>query len=722
MEFKRKLAAKLTFTKVLPTLFLTVLGGLTLVQSVYSQIDPLSDEEALFDIYGDEEIISIATGSLQPIAQAPAVATVITADQIQAMGASDIDQVLETVPGLHVTREPYGMRPAYVFRGIFAPTNAEVLLLINGIPLTNLFQGDRNLVWGGMPVNGISRIEVIRGPGSAVYGADAFAGVINIITKKGSEIGVLESGIRYGSFNTKEAWVMSGSNLGGGEFAVMVEALETDGADEIVELDAQSTFDQLSSTNVSYAPGAMNTSRRNLDIRLDYQLDHWQFRAGLQKRSDFGSGVGIAQSLDPEGRYGSNRWNADITYATSDWWQDWDITAQLSILNTSQVSERNIFLAPEGADFGLAGTTFPEGVIGNPEVFERHSRFSLSAFYEGIDRHQLRLGLGYYYGDVYKTKETKNFNFDPVFGVPIYLGSELVDVSDTEEVFLPEVQRINRFVFIQDVWNFAADWEFTMGVRYDDYSDFGSTINPRLALVWATNHNLTTKILYGQAFRSPSFAQLLVTNNPVAQGNSELAPETLETVELAFNYRISDTLMLNNNYFYYEWDDIIVYVPDQTASTGTAQNASQQTGLGTELELDWQPLSNVRLAANYAWQKSKDEATDKPVAQSPEHQVYASLLWKITPQWQFYSQFNVVMERHRDVNDQRSSVKDYETVDVTLRKLFNGSGFQAAVSVRNLFDVTAVEPSPLTEPFVRIPNDLPLPGRSFQVEFRYDLP
>ncbi|MEJ2442990.1 MAG: TonB-dependent receptor plug domain-containing protein, partial [Exilibacterium sp.] len=146
------------------------------------------DEDALLELYGDEEMISIATGQKQSIAKAPAVASVITADDILRSGATDIDDVLEMVPGLHVSRDHINYNPIYTFRGIYTSFNPQVLMLINGVPLTNLFHGDRNLMWGGMPVNGISRIEVIRGPGSAIYGADAFAGVINIITKTSGDI------------------------------------------------------------------------------------------------------------------------------------------------------------------------------------------------------------------------------------------------------------------------------------------------------------------------------------------------------------------------------------------------------------------------------------------------------------------------------------------------------------------------------------------------------
>ena len=147
-----------------------------------------TEEKDLAWAYGDEDFVSIATGSQQPIAKAPAVATVITAKDIRAIGATDLDEILETVPGLHVARSFTGYNPIYSIRGVYSGFNPQVLVLINGISITNLFFGDRGQVWGGMPVEAIARVEVMRGPGSAVYGADAFAGVINIITKTRQDI------------------------------------------------------------------------------------------------------------------------------------------------------------------------------------------------------------------------------------------------------------------------------------------------------------------------------------------------------------------------------------------------------------------------------------------------------------------------------------------------------------------------------------------------------
>ena len=90
------------------------------------------------------------------------VASIITAATIKALvGARNIDQILESVPGLHVSRNPIGYNPIYSFRGVHTGFNPQVLMLINNIPITNLFHGDRNLAWGGMPVEAISRIEVL---------------------------------------------------------------------------------------------------------------------------------------------------------------------------------------------------------------------------------------------------------------------------------------------------------------------------------------------------------------------------------------------------------------------------------------------------------------------------------------------------------------------------------------------------------------------------------
>lgn len=687
------------------------------------EAEPLAedDEEALLDFYGDEDTISIATGVRQSIAQAPAVASVITAKDIQAMGATDIDEVLETVPGLHVSARAFGYGSVYVFRGVRAEYNPQVLMLINGIPVSNLFNGDRNLIWGGMPVNAVARIEVIRGPGSAVYGADAFAGVINIITKSRQDIPTTVVGARTGSFDTHDAWLLHGADWGETDFAFMLEYHRTRGHGEKIDADAQSGLDAGTGTLASYAPGQVNLQRENVDMRLELSRDFWRLRAGLQRRRDFGNGAGVADALDPNNRYQSDRWNIDLTYHNPSFRRDWDLTAQISYLDTTQEVDEDLVIFPPGTDLSIIGLgVFTDGMIGNPEVYERHSRANFYALYNGFKRHQLRVGAGYYYGDLYKTQESKNFGIDPETGAPLVPGSKIVDVSDTPYIFLPETDRKNHYLFVQDVWKLAADWELTAGLRYDKYSDFGSTTNPRLALVWSTRRDLTTKLLYGRAFRSPSMTESYAINNPVALGNPDLDPETMESLELAFNYQPTEQWRLGLNLFHYHWDDIIHFIPDpEPQTTKTAQNSGRQSGKGGEIEVSWRPSAQLSINVNYALQHSKDTSTDLDASDVPQQQVYLAVNWSVKPQWHLNGQLHWVQDRERAPNDNRTAVADYRLANLTLRRYRQGDPWQIAFALRNLFDSDIREPSAWAAPAAGIPGDLPMAGRHFFGEVQY---
>ena len=668
-----------------------------------------SEESDLAAIYGDVDTVSIATGETQPIARAPAVATVITALQIKAMGATDINQVLETVPGLHVSTFYQAYNPIYTIRGIYSDFNPRTLMLINGIPITNLYEGNRGSIWGGMPVNSIARIEVIRGPGSALYGADAYSGVINVITKNIDNINGTEAGARLGSFNSRELWLLHGGNYHGLDIAYSLEYGTTDGQDRTIEADQQTLYDQTftnppySVAPASYAPGPVNLGRKYLEGRVDTSWNNLRIRLGYQGRYDVQTGPGVAQALDPTGTNNSARFNMDASY-TIESIENWDTTVQLSYLDTS--AESDLILFPPGA-FGGA---YPNGMIGNPYVYERHTRLGVSSFYSGWLRHRIRLGVGINYGDLYKTKETKNFNPD---GTPI--GS-VVDVTDSTPFMRPH-NRTNTYFLGQDEWSIANDWALTAGLRYDNYSDFGDTVNPRAALVWQAAYNLTSKLLYGRAFRAPSFAELYNINNPVALGNPKLKPETIDTLELAFDYQVTDKLRTGLNLFHYRMHDIIRFIPDPApASTSTAQNSGDQNGYGLEWEINWSISRTLKLNANYALQRSEDQTTHTDPGNAPHHEIYGGVNWLFKSNWSLNPQITWIGKRPRAFGDTRSPLKGYTLVDITLRRTHIKDNFELAASIHNIFNTDAREPSP--SPGL-IPNDLPLAGRNFYIELRY---
>ena len=686
--------------------------------------DSEPEEFDLMALYGGEEFISIATGVEQPLHKAPAVVSVVTAQDIEQIGATDIDEILETIPGLHVARDAAGYNPIYTFRGISAAYNPQVLMLINGIPITNLFQGDRNLVWGGMPIHAISKIEVIRGPGSALYGADAFAGVINIVTKEADGQSKFEAGVRYGTYNTKEYWLSGGGAVGELKYFGAVEALKTDGFDEKITSDQQSVLDSLIGTSASLAPGSVNMERKNIDARLELSYKKLKLRVGAQIRDDAGDGAGSAQALAEDNTFASDRINVDVTYEDKEFTDNLVIKLQASYLQTTQEVNGNLVLFPVGSIVPSLGgfVPFSDGVIGTPEVSERHTRFNFSSFYTGINRHEVGFGVGYYHGDLYEVKESKNFGINPATGLPLAPGDPIVDVTDTEYVFLTEGKRENSYLFLQDTWRFMNDWELTAGVRYDHYSDFGDTVNPRLALVWSTTRNLTTKFLYGEAFRAPSFAQTRAQKNPLIQGNSELDPEEMKSYEIAFDYRQSRDLNFKFNTFYYEWKDIIQFIPNGPSSA-VAQNSGEQTGYGLEFEMSWKVMTDLDISSNYSWQKSTDKNLDSESGYAPEQQFYVSANWQPLELWNINVKANWVMDRNRapGADDFRSDVDNYMLVDLSIRRKSLWENVDIALIVKNLFDEDAREPSLAGGVgfLVPIEDDLPLAGQQVLGEIRY---
>ena len=669
-------------------------------------------------MYGDKQSISIATGSPQKISRAPSVASVITSQDIQAMGATDLDQVLETVPGLHVSLWNAPLNPIYSFRGIHTDYNAQVLMLVNGIPITNVFIGNRGQSWGGMPLENVARVEVIRGPGSALYGADAYSGVINVITKTADDIRGMEYGARAGSFGSRDAWFQYGGKLGALDAALYLRAGHTDGYQGTMDKDFQTTLDGLFNIGKkSLAPGPLASMRDALDARIDLAHQDWRLRVAYQHR--LGSIGMLGGALDPDGRAPENRWYVDLNYQKNNWAPNWDVAGVLGHYDVkNEVGSPAYTLFPAGA-FGGA---YPTGVIGNPGHYERHSHGSLSALYGGFDNHRVRMGVGFRVEDLYKAKEEKNFNFVVVPNVGpalVPIGSVVDATGNPALVYMLPHKRDLAYAFIQDEWKLAQDWMLTAGVRRDRYSDFGGTTNPRLALVWDATYNLVIKAMHGQAFRAPNFTELYSINNPVTIGNSKLRPETNATSELAFVWQPTGKLQTNLTFFRYRMRDIIRFVPNANPITGsTAQNTGAQVGRGLELEATWDATRTLRLTSSLSLQRSTDQTTDKDAGLAPHKRWFGRADWQFAPLWQFGVVANQVADRKRENGDARDPVPDYTTVDLSLRHEKVAGNWEVRAMVRNLFDRNVREPTFLNS---NIPSDLPLPGRGIFVQFQHKL-
>jgi len=663
--------------------------------------------------------VTIATGTPKPMYQSAAVTSVITADQIKSMGATELHEVLETVPGVHASlrRDTYDY--SYSFRGIRNTQNSQVLILVNGTRITMPYDGTL-MTSTELPIEAIQRVEVIRGPGSALYGADAFAGVINIITKKAKDINGTALGVRAGDHDTQSGWGQVSGQWAGWDVATSLQYQHTNGDNgRIVNADSQTGIDSIFGTQASHAPGHLNTRYETLNGHLNLQRKYWDIGFWAFNSIDAGTRAGAAGALDPNGNLNGEQYLGDVRFSTEDWFDDWELTAHASYLQSDFLAKVQAFPAntvlPIGSDGNINASPssslvrFPDGVRDHIGRVQKIPSIELSSIYKGWDNHLLRLSTGFRY-EQFSATDSKNFGPGVIDGTQPVVDGTLTNVTGTPFVYLPDINRTIWSLVGQDEWQIATDWHLTAGIRYDDYSDFGGTVNPRVALVWDVNKQLTSKLLYGRAFRAPNFEEQRVQNNPVVRGNANLSPETINTYEWAWDYRPSSSLRTAVNVYYYEINNLITAVPDPNTRANIYQNSGNQNGYGGEFEFNWQFAEQWSLKGNYAWQHAINEVNHKPVTGVPEHHVYAAFQWQFMPNWQFQPQINWIGGRTRLPGDNRQ-LDNYETVDFTLRGLKLFGHLNLAASLRNAFDTTYYEPADL-----QLPENLPMPGRSFYLE------
>jgi len=717
-----KIKNKKSYTaRTLPLLFTFCAGA---IATAHAQAVPEEDIALTFDA----QFVSIATGGQKELSRAPAVATVITAENIAQMGALNLDQVLESVPGLHVTLSSVRLTPVYSIRGIQSDIGPHVLMLVNGVPITQMWQGDRGLL-STLPIADIARVEIIRGPGSAVYGADAFAGVINVITKSAAEMDGTSISATTGSFGTVKTAILHGKTYDDLDIAFSMQYSGTDGDDgRIIDADGQTFWDNVFTTNASRAPGSLDTRAKRLDTRLEFRWDDWQLRAWNWRQKDLGVGPGLAQTLDPNGYAETDNWLIDASYKDDNIAPDFDFESKISFMDIKNITKQTLFprgaVLPIGADGNLnpktpAGTiTFTDGMIGNPEIYEQHYRADAAVFWTGLENHRWRFAAGAFYSEL-QGKETKNYGPGVIDAADLLLGTvdgTLTDVSGTNYNYAPSQDRTVYYLSVQDEWYLAADWDLTAGVRYDRYSDFGNTFNPRAALIWHPSYSLSTKLLYGQAFRAPSFQELYVQNNPIKLGNKDLSPERIKTLELALDYQHTFEQRYSVSIFAYEIDDQIVYVAN--GGIPQAQNVGRQEGSGFELEMQWSATYTLDILANYAYQKPMDKTNNSDAPDSPQQQAYIKTNWRFLPGWNLNVQATRVMQRARSYNDGRAEVNDYTIVNLAIRKTDIADHWDVTVRISNVFDVDIYEPSP-SEVSPLVPGDYPMQGRSYYATAKY---
>lgn len=712
----------------LTTLFQII--GISLVPCVaFSQdtvsSDPDKGQTSLFDLGLTEllnvRVVTAAAGFEQNVEEAPATVTVIDAEEWQAMGATDLFEALLHVPGLHITKAQTAVsnnRP--VVRGLSGTFGQQILVLIDGIRFRAIRDGGS--FWGQrIPLNSFKRIEIIRSPGSAIYGADAVGGIINLVSYDAGEV-PRRMTVRAGNFDTQQFELSQQLNFGESLFQFALGAQTSDGdTNRIVGADLQTQLDEQFDTSASRAPGPMNEDHEIYSARA-----HWQYRnLNVQYYNwlnrENGNGAGAAQALDPDGSFRQQSQTLEATYDLSSLVRgSMKLTANWRRVYGRLIS--NIF--PAGArlpldddgnlDFVNATrlVDFPYGMIGIAGYDDQATTLWLNHIFDLAENHRVRWAVGYEFVDT-DVFEQKNFGTGVLGSGETVAPGELTDVTDTPFVYIPNKTRETYFVALQDQWAISETLQSTLGVRYDYYTDFGSTVNPRLGITWQTTPRLTAKLFLGTAFRTPSFVDLYSQNNPAGLGNPDLQPEKIKTLDggFALNYLFNDALYMEINLFRYEADNIIAFQP--SAGGQVAQNSGELHMNGLEYQVNWRPSRQITLEFNYSLLHEQTQR-DVDISAVPKQMANLSLNWRLDG-WNLYLGAKWVGDRDRTENDTRPKIDDYVWVNSRLQKRWRA--FEFGLSVKNLFDEDAREPS---NGF--IVDDYPLAGRHwlFDVTYAFD--
>ena len=575
--------------------FIFVVLCINILPSQSQEIDT-TNTQALFELSLDDlmdiEIVS-AVRQNQNITEAPSIVSVITETQLKERGYTSIAEALNSVAGFDVITDYF--QPNLGIRGInggLRSWSRLIKVMVDGQSVSFRSNSDNYLDPSLVPINIVERIEIIRGPNSAIYGKNAFLGVINIITKSGEKLensisNMLGSINKNSTFNINTVWGGSKNNL------------------DVVFASSYTQLDYSNLTPVNIPGSSVYTSRDLTQNNESSPLSIF-FKAKYETET-FGKLV-----LD------MNQQNIN----SSTEFIDWGVLTHNNHINLLNSYERlnysNTFFNNFNTNFSFTHS------LGKPlknEILDNDSDPT-----SWIEREISYTGYDLNFNTAYAFDEINNLSFGVDYTLDDHKHQKYYTVTNTGIRTLNPggTEGYNNFtnlgIYIQLIlnpakffnFNYLKDLTLTAGYRFDYHNIYGDVLNYRLAAVYQIANQLSTKIMYGTSFNAPSPVQLY--SNYLAPGgivgNPDLKPERAQTLEWAIMGKIFEHLNFNTNVYYTNIDDKIEYLlPYGEVSNITAKNVSKIYSAGVEAELNVN-ITNNSTYLNYSYQRSILEKTD----------------------------------------------------------------------------------------------------------------
>ncbi|NKN34395.1 TonB-dependent receptor domain-containing protein [Marichromatium bheemlicum] len=594
-------------------------------------------------------LVVTATLSEQEARDAPGSVTVISRDELDARPVRDVFDAVRDVPGVTISGVERAGRRVINIRGL---DSKHVLLLNDGrrVAATDEYFGHSDYGYAWTPLSDVERIEVIRGPLSALYGSDAMGGVINVITQPVGEtwrgaVRVLGGVAEHGR---------------GGEEYQLGTSLSGPLLDERLGLRISALMSRVDDTALADDPRVSELEGR--DVRALTGALTWVPAPG--HRIEFGALGGEEERWrDTDYRGGpplhTNRYDLfRAQYFLS-------YRGELGPARLALDGYRTRFDARNRPDDPGVAPTARQSLV--EDVVKGYVTLPL------LEGHVVTLGGEY-------REETLRH--------PALTRGE--DSAD------------NRALFVQDEWSLLDDLTLTLGMRYDDQRFFGAETSPRAYLVYHLNPQWTLRGGVGQGFRAPTLKQLSPEYSFAGahgfRGNPELRPEHSDNYELGAAYQgegVEASLMLFRN----DIDDLLAnqcieHCDRRIGRVFEHININQARTQGIESSLALTLPHGIGLAVDYTYLEARDETNQRRLGGRPRATGAVRLTWDQAP-WGLRPQLRVEYVGSQvlyGTGSSRYDLPDYTQLHLNVRKDL-GPDLEVALGVENLTDENPLEKS-----------------------------
>lgn len=617
----------------------------------------------------------------QVVTEAPASVSVVTAEEIKRYGWRTLADVLRSSRGFFTT---YDRNYNYIgARGFNRPGdyNSRILLLVDGHQINDAIYesaaiGTEFIL--DLPL--IDRIEIIRGPSSSLYGAGAFFGVINVITRTGSQMDGFEVAASGGSMHTGAGRVTYGKALSGGELLLSGSGYLSRGDDSLFYPDF----------------GAVNNGvASNMDRDRSYSL------FGSAKMRAFtltGAFVSRDKSIptasfgtifdDPRTKSLDRRDYLDLKYEKAI-----DGTSIVGRLFYDEYRFRGNFTYETTGDDPLF---YPPSYVNRDDHVARWWGGEAQASRQVLPR--LNLTAGARFRDNFQI-QIPNYDVVP--------GGRRLDNSESNLFWA---------MFGQAELRLLDQLILNAGVRYDHYETFGGATSPRVALIFIPVEKSVFKLIYGEAFRAPNAYELYYNDvfNSI-QPNSSLQPETIKTYELVYEQYYGDTMRTSVSVFRNNIDNLISY---QDVSSGQVafENIDKVKAMGAEFEVEGHWANGLEARSSYSFVSAKNEANDQHLDYSPRHLAKLNLTAPLYRKLVFGGvELQGTGKRQITKNGATTTVGGNVVANATIFSTGLVPSLDASFSVYNLLDRRFDDPATTDHVQSVIPQD----GRTYRVQLTY---